>query len=129
MKQTETAATAQNDTRDFAPLFGGGEIKRSSTFKAVTPFGLMLLAIFSTPSVGWTTEMRGEAAVEVREIVITTFERNGFDWQGGRLEQSGGVPHSSGMEELQPRTTGLLAKTCRKVPATHPQTTAAQLSS
>lgn len=39
MKQTDTSATAQNDTRNFVPLFGGGEIKMGSTPKAVTPFG------------------------------------------------------------------------------------------
>jgi hypothetical protein len=38
VKQTDISATAQNDTRNFAPLFGGGEIKMSSTPKAVTPF-------------------------------------------------------------------------------------------
>jgi hypothetical protein len=38
VNQTDISATAQNDTRNFAPLFGGGEIKMSSTKKAVTPF-------------------------------------------------------------------------------------------
>lgn len=42
MKQTDISATAQNDTRNFAPLFGGGELKMSSTAKAVTPFGGMV---------------------------------------------------------------------------------------
>ena len=42
MKQTDISTTAQNDTLNFAPLFGGGEIKMSTTPKAVTPFGGMV---------------------------------------------------------------------------------------
>ncbi len=38
-EKTSTSASAQNDTRNFAPLFGGSELKMSSTAKAVTPFG------------------------------------------------------------------------------------------
>ena len=42
MKQTDISTTAQNDTRNFAALFGGGELKMSSTPKAVTPFAGMV---------------------------------------------------------------------------------------
>jgi hypothetical protein len=39
VNQTGNSATAQNDTRNFTTLFGGGEIKMSTTKKAVAPFG------------------------------------------------------------------------------------------
>lgn len=39
MKKTSPAATAHNDSCNMIPLFGGDEIKMSSTAKAVTPFG------------------------------------------------------------------------------------------
>jgi hypothetical protein len=39
VKKTSPTATAQNDSCNMMPLFGGDEIKMSSTAKAVTPFG------------------------------------------------------------------------------------------
>lgn len=38
VKKTSTPTAAQNDAVDFVPLFGGSEVKLTTTLKAVTPF-------------------------------------------------------------------------------------------
>jgi hypothetical protein len=51
VKTTRTSTAAQNDAVNFGPLFGGSEVKLTTTLKAVTPFGGLVSFL------GWLREI------------------------------------------------------------------------
>ena len=54
--------------------------------------------------------LKAEAAIEVRDVLVSALEGDGFDWQGAFFKQACGVVDAQVMDVVQPRFSEVFSK-------------------